>query len=92
MKLWPSRTGLLHGVSLIRQEGALAVIDTHCGLSLEARDSRNSRAARWLRAKQYSAPCPGCAIPAWKLEKYSSTVFSKRRGKILADRPEEPSR
>ncbi|MDR1657498.1 MAG: hypothetical protein LBT47_08090 [Deltaproteobacteria bacterium] len=83
MKLWPSRTGLLHGVKSLEKTPAGFRVTTHCGLVFSARDSGSSRAARWLRAKQYTAPCPGCQVPPWKLKKYGSTVFSKRRGAVL---------
>jgi len=85
IKLWPSRNGILHGVRSITKNGALASIITHCGETLLARDSRNSRAARWLRSKQYATSCKKCVIPNWKIEKYGSTVFSKRQGGVLPD-------
>jgi pyrrolysyl-tRNA synthetase-like protein len=88
MKLWPSRRGMLHGIKTIAKTAAGFDIETHCGLFFSARDSANSRAARWLRAKQYTAPCPNCRVPAWKLEKYGATVFSKRQGSVLPSGPE----
>jgi pyrrolysyl-tRNA synthetase-like protein len=84
IKLWPSRKGFLHGVKDIRKTGAGFEITTHCGLVFNAADSANSRAARWLRAKQYTAPCPRCSVPDWKLSKYGATVFSKRQGRTLS--------
>jgi pyrrolysyl-tRNA synthetase-like protein len=83
MKLWPSRGGLLHGVKSGADLNSGFEVTTHCGLVFSARDSANSRAARWLRAKQYAAVCPDCRIPGWKLEKYGATVFSKRLGRTL---------
>jgi pyrrolysyl-tRNA synthetase-like protein len=50
-----------------------------------ARNSRNSRAARWLRNKWFSAACAECGVPAWKLAKYSSTEFKRHFGSALAD-------
>ena len=88
MKLWPSRRGLLHGIKAIVKTAAGFQIETHCGLFFSARDSANSRAARWLRAKQYSRPCPRCKVPAWKISKYGATVFSKNQGKILPSGPD----
>jgi pyrrolysyl-tRNA synthetase-like protein len=38
-------------------------------------NSRNSRAARWLRNKWAVKPCPKCKVPEWKLLKYSKTFF-----------------
>lgn len=76
MKLWPSRTGQLHGVKSIDYHGEYAIITTHCGQSFKIRDSRNSRAARWLRNKMVSEPCRKCKVPQWKLDKYSHTYFN----------------
>jgi pyrrolysyl-tRNA synthetase-like protein len=80
MNLWPSRTGILHGVKSVVEKGDFAEIITHCNRIFTVKNSRNSRAARWLRNKWYRAPCPGCRIPKWKLEKYSHTYFHRRKG------------
>lgn len=76
MKLWPSSSGILHGIKDITIQGEYAVITTHCGETFRVRNSRNSRAARWLRNKWAFKPCPHCRIPEWKLKKYSSTMFA----------------
>ncbi|MDR3288318.1 MAG: hypothetical protein LBT22_02700 [Peptococcaceae bacterium] len=78
IKLWPSRSGILHGIKSIEKNGGLAVITTHCDERFVVRDSRNSRGARWLRNRWHTNICPSCAVPAWKLEKYAATVFSDR--------------
>ena len=83
IKLWPSRTGVLHGIRSIEQKGGFAVITTHCGKTFQIRDSRNSRAARWLRNKWIVKPCEKCGVPEWKLEKYSKTYFSGHYGSDL---------
>ena len=83
IKLWPSRRGILHGIRSIRVSGDMAEIVTHCGKSFQARNSRNSRAARWLRNKWHHEVCPACGIPEWKLAKYSATRFSRRFGSDL---------
>ncbi|MDR0354781.1 MAG: hypothetical protein LBJ64_03485 [Deltaproteobacteria bacterium] len=88
IKLWPSRKGALHGVREAIPNGAGFQVTTHCGLVFSVRDSANSRASRWLRAKQYAFPCPACRIPEWKMKKYGSTVFSKHMGKTLGSSPE----
>ena len=49
------------------------------GLIKKIRDSKNSRAARWLRNKWFSRTCEKCGIPEWKIKKYSATVFKRRR-------------
>ncbi len=83
MKLWPSRTGLLHGLKSIVRQGDMATLTTHCGRTFKVRNSRNSRAARWLRGKLYQEPCRACAVPEWKLAKYGATFFSRRQGSML---------
>ncbi len=83
MKLWPSRQGVLHGIRSIKVFGDQAVITTHCNRQFTVNDSRRSRAARALRNKWFSRPCPECRVPDWKLEKYSSTRFSRHFGSSL---------
>mgnify|MGYP001381511101 FL=1 len=87
IKLWPSRRGLLHGIQSIEIRGKTATIVTPCRKSFTVADSRNSRAARWLRNKWYAEACPQCHIPRWKLEKYASTYFRKRWGSQLKAPP-----
>ena len=50
MKLWPAKSGRLHGIREIDFRGDYAIITTHCGQTFTTRDSRNARAARWLRS------------------------------------------
>jgi len=83
VKLWPSRTGLLHGIRSIERMGQVARITTHCGKSFLVNNSRNSRAARWLRNKWFAGACPDCRVPDWKLAKYSSTQFRRHHGSDL---------
>lgn len=83
MKLWPSRKGILHGIRTMEIAGDHAVITTHCGKTFTVRDSRTSRASRWLRNKICAEPCPVCAVPEWKLKKYQGTVFRKKSGAVL---------
>ncbi len=75
LKLWPSRTGMLHGVREIVYKDKLMIITTHCGEEFVANDSRHSRSGRWLRNRFATKPCPKCKIPEWKLKKYSITEF-----------------
>lgn len=86
MKLWPSRSGRLHGIREIQKRGEYAVITTHCGKTFSICDSRNSRAARWLRNKWALNACPDCCVPDWKLEKYNRTFFSAHYGSTLENR------
>lgn len=75
VKLWPSKTGMLHGVRAVKLRGGFLELQTHCGQAIKIRNSRNSRVARHLRNKIYQKPCPHCRIPAWKLEKFGETSF-----------------
>jgi pyrrolysyl-tRNA synthetase-like protein len=83
IKLWPSRKGTLHGIKEISASGDMAQVTTHCGKTFMASNSRNSRAARWLRNKWYKQTCAACGIPGWKLEKYASTRFRRHQGSML---------
>jgi pyrrolysyl-tRNA synthetase-like protein len=83
IKLWPSRRGVLHGIRSVEVNGDTARLTTHCGRTFLARDSRNSRAARWLRNKWFRAICSDCVVPEWKLEKYAATRFHRHQGSLL---------
>ncbi|MDR2611626.1 MAG: hypothetical protein LBG06_01860 [Deltaproteobacteria bacterium] len=83
MKLWPSRSGRLHGLKSVELRGEAVLLTTHCGETYAVRNSRNSRAARWLRNKYYASACGRCAVPDWKLAKYGQTVFSRGHGAFL---------
>ncbi|MCG8619269.1 MAG: hypothetical protein MI802_23865 [Desulfobacterales bacterium] len=83
IKLWPSRTGQLHGVRTIDVTGDQARLVTHCNKEFHISNSLNSRAARWLRNKWFVKVCPDCGVPDWKLEKYSSTLFRRHQGSML---------
>ena len=83
IKLWPSRRGLLHGIKTIEVIGDQARITTHCNKTFMVVNSRNSRAARWLRNKWFKGVCGACGVPEWKLEKYSATYFKRQYGSDL---------
>ena len=83
IKIWPSRKGLLHGIKAIEITGDQARITTHCNKTFMVNNSRNSRAARWLRNKWFKGVCPACGVPQWKLEKYASTHFRRHHGSSL---------
>lgn len=85
MKLWPSRRGVLHGVRELEVLGRHARLTTHCGKQFVVRDSKNSRAARWLRNKWVFDSCPHCRIPEWKRRKYAATRFKRGYGSYLRD-------
>jgi pyrrolysyl-tRNA synthetase-like protein len=85
VKLWPSRKGLLHGIRSVERTGDTARITTHCDKTFVVNNSRNSRAARWLRNKWYSGACPDCRVPEWKLAKYSSTEFRRHHGSEISE-------
>ena len=83
IKLWPSRRGLLHGIKTIDVIGDQARITTHCNKTFLMANSRNSRAARWLRNKWFNGTCSVCRVPDWKMAKYSSTHFERHYGSAL---------
>ncbi|GAB4256888.1 MAG: pyrrolysine--tRNA(Pyl) ligase small subunit [Thermincola ferriacetica] len=83
IKLWPSRSGTLHGIKTITIRGNTAEIVTHCNERFIVRNSRNSRAARWLRNKWHLGICRACRVPEWKLEKYSATGLNQFYGSNL---------
>jgi len=84
IKLWPSRTGVLHGIKTVEVRGSdQALLTTHCNRSFTVTNSRNSRAARWLRNKWFRGVCPHCGIPEWKLAKYDATRFKRGYGSNL---------
>ena len=84
IKLWPSRTGVLHGIKSVEPVGlGQARITTHCNRRFLVGNSRNSRAARWLRNKWFRDTCAKCAIPEWKLAKYDATRFRRGYGSTL---------
>ena len=90
IKLWPSRTGQLHGIRSIEVTGNTATLTTHCSKVFQISNSLNSRAARWLRNKWFVRVCPVCGVPEWKLEKYSSTRFKRHQGSMLIKPDERP--
>jgi len=57
--------------------------------SRTANNSRNSRAVRWLRNKWFKGTCGACRVPAWKLDKYSSTLFRRHFGSSLLSEDEQ---
>lgn len=84
LKLWPSRSGVLHGVKSINEKGDYAELITHCNKVIMVRNSKNSRVARWLRNKWFFETCKHCKIPAWKTEKFSQSIFTQHYGSNLA--------
>jgi len=90
IKLWPSRRGLLHGIKTVEVIGDQARVTTHCSKTFLITNSRNSRAARWLRNKWFRGVCGVCRVPDWKLAKYSSTHFKRHYGSALSKGSEYP--
>ena len=85
IKLWPSRSGIMHGIRSIEKKGKYIEITTHCEHKFLVLDSKNSRAARWLRNKWMRGTCKACKVPAWKMEKYESTFFTQHYGSELLE-------
>ncbi|HKK99507.1 MAG TPA: pyrrolysine--tRNA(Pyl) ligase small subunit [Desulfotignum sp.] len=90
IKLWPSRTGQLHGIRTIVVTGDTAELTTHCNKVFKIRNSLNSRAGRWIRNKWAVSVCPVCNVPEWKLEKYAATRFNRHHGSMLEPRDRTP--
>ena len=84
IKIWPSRKGTLHGIKTIEKSGDIALLTTHCNKTFKINNSRNSRAARWLRNKWFKGICGVCRVPDWKVAKYSSTHFKRHYGATLS--------
>ncbi len=83
IKLWPSRSGVLHSIKSLKISSNTAEITTFCGETFVVWNSRNSRASRWLRNKWSFCACGKCKIPDWKIEKYSSTMMTQKWGSGL---------
>ncbi|ODA39939.1 pyrrolysine--tRNA(Pyl) ligase small subunit [Desulfosporosinus sp. BG] len=83
IKLWPARSGVLHGIKSIKITSNTAEITTFCGESFLVWNSRNSRASRWLRNKLSFSACGKCKIPDWKIEKYTATMMTQKWGSGL---------
>ena len=86
LKLWPSRSGTLHGIKSMVEKGDYAEITTHCDHVIIVHNSKRSRVARWLRNKWFFDTCVQCRIPEWKLAKYSQSVFTPHYGSDLTTR------
>jgi pyrrolysyl-tRNA synthetase-like protein len=91
VKLWPSHTGILHGIKSVERMGDQAELTTHCNERFIINNSRNSRAARWLRNKWFIGTCETCAVPEWKIKKYSLTRFTRHWGSRLTEVDEKAS-
>lgn len=83
IKLWPSRSGMLHGIRQLKVSGDTATIITHCGAEFSVSNSRNGRACRWIRNKWSKCACRACKIPDWKLAKFSRTAMVAQGGENL---------
>jgi len=83
IKLWPSRSGNLHGIKSMTIRGNTAEIITHCNEKFQVFNSKHSRAARCLRNKLFFHACSTCKIPDWKLKKYSVTYVNQDYGARL---------
>ncbi|RLI42299.1 hypothetical protein DRO69_10550 [Candidatus Bathyarchaeota archaeon] len=71
IKLWPSQNGILHGVEKVDRLGRFIQMTTYCGETILVKDSRRSRAARWLRNRWVTTVCKNCHVPEWKIKRFS---------------------
>ncbi|MCL1982796.1 MAG: pyrrolysine--tRNA(Pyl) ligase small subunit, partial [Clostridiales bacterium] len=39
IKLWPSRSGVLHGIREVEKAGSYAIVTTHCGKTFKVHNS-----------------------------------------------------
>lgn len=74
VKLWPSRTGRLHGVRSLDIEGEWISIETHCGEHFRVRNSKSARGKRQIKHGHYKTICKKCGIPDWKIDKFKQSV------------------
>ena len=74
VKLWPSRTGRLHGVRSLRTEGDWIFIETHCGEAFRVHNSTSGRGKRQIKHGYYHTVCKKCGIPDWKLDKFKKST------------------
>lgn len=74
VKLWPSRTGVLHGVRAVRLEGDWLTVETHCGEEFRVRNSSSGRGKRHIKHGHYRSVCKRCGIPDWKIEKFNKST------------------
>lgn len=75
VKLWPSRSGCLHGIRSLRLEGDHIVLETHCGATLRVRNSKHGRGKRQIKHGYYKRVCKRCRIPDWKIEKFEDSTL-----------------
>jgi len=66
-----SRSGSLHKVSSMAEQGDYLEISMKCGQCIIVRDSRQSRATRWLKNKWMRKPCRGCKIKSGDLSRFT---------------------
>ena len=65
-----SRSGRLHKVSSMVEQGDYLKLSMKCGQCIIVRDSRQSRATRWLKNKWMKKPCRGCKIQSGDLSRF----------------------
>ncbi|MCP8318421.1 MAG: hypothetical protein L6N95_01150 [Candidatus Methylarchaceae archaeon HK01B] len=65
-----SRSGKLHKVSSIKEYGNYVKFITDCGQYIVVRNSRRSKAARWIRNGWMKSSCKGCKIKSGELSRF----------------------
>jgi pyrrolysyl-tRNA synthetase-like protein len=70
VKLWPSKSGVLHGVRSVENLGIKLRIITYCGDVILLKNSRRGRGHRWIRNRYEATTCHRCGIPSWKIERF----------------------
>ena len=74
VKLWPSRSGCLHGVRSLKLEGDWISIETHCGEEFRVHNSKSARGKRQIKHGYYRKVCRKCGIPDWKIDKFKQSA------------------
>ena len=67
-----SRSGKLHKIVSIEEYGYNLKLHTACGQYIVIRNSKRSKAARWIRNKWLKNTCKGCKIKSSETREYSS--------------------
>lgn len=67
-----SRSGKLHKVSSMDEYGNYVRLLTKCGQCIAVRNSRRSKAARWIRNGWMRQICKGCKIKSGELSRFKT--------------------
>lgn len=66
-----SRSGKLHKIVSVEEYGYNLKLHTACGQYITIRNSKRSKATRWIRNKWLKTICKGCKIKSSEISEYS---------------------